>query len=209
MEKEFLEVFSKIENKSLNPILESAKILRISTNPTKDKMRIYIQFSSIVPKKTIWKLEEAIQKEYFNAPGMEVTIIESFLLSDVYTPESLFNTYKDSIFEEINKISSINHSIVKKADYDFEDNKICIRIEDTAVAHARAEEIEHIFSVIFHDRCHQDVLIDLDYKKARETKYKKEQEAKIDRMIDFYYLILLLRNRDLSELREDRALPVS
>ena len=184
MEKEFLEVFSKIENKSLNPILESAKILRISTNPTKDKMRIYIQFSSIVPKKTIWKLEEAIQKEYFNAPGMEVTIIESFLLSDVYTPESLFNTYKDSIFEEINKISSINHSIVKKADYDFEDNKICIRIEDTAVAHARAEEIEHIFSVIFHDRCHQDVLIDLDYKKARETKYKKEQEAKIDRMIE-------------------------
>lgn len=184
MEKEFLEVFSKIENTSLSPILKSAKILRISTNKTQDKVRIYISFSSVVPKKTIWQLEEAIKREYFNAPNMEVHIIESFQLSDVYTPESLFDIYKDSIFEEINKISSINHSIVKKADYRFENNKIHISLEDTAVAHARAEEIEHIFSVIFHDRCNQNVTIDLDYKQAHSSKYKKQQDEKIDRMIE-------------------------
>ena len=184
MEKEFLEVFSKIENTSLSPILKSAKILRISTNKTQDKMRIYISFSSVVPKKTIWQLEEAIKREYFNAPGMEVHIIESFQLSDVYTPESLFDIYKESIFEEINQISSINHSLLKKADYQFESNKIRISLEDTAVAHARAEEIEHIFSVIFHDRCNQNVLIDLDYKQAHSSKYKKQQDEKIDRMIE-------------------------
>ena len=184
MEKEFLEVFSKIDNTSLTPILKSAKILRISTNKTQDKMRIYISFSSVVPKKTIWQLEEAIKREYFNSPGMEIHIIESFQLSDVYTPESLFDIYKDSIFEEINHISSINHSLLKKADYRFDANKIQISLEDTAVAHARAEEIEHIFSVIFHDRCNQNVTIDLNYKKAHSSKYKKQQDEKIDRMIE-------------------------
>ncbi len=184
MEKDFLDLFSKIDDDKLNPILKSAKILRISTNKTKDKMRIYLRFNSLVPKNSIWKLENAIKKEYFPGNTMEVNIIESFQLSDVYTSESLFDMYKDSIFEEIGKVSAITYSIMKKADFDFDGENIIITLEDTAIAHAREEEIFHIFSVVFHDRCNLNVQIHISYKNAKESKYIKAQEERIERAIE-------------------------
>nr|MCR5545795.1 hypothetical protein [Lachnospiraceae bacterium] len=184
MEKDFLEIFSRIDDDSLNPILKSAKIIRISTNKTKDKMRIYLRFNSVVPKQSIWKMEKAIKQEYFQHENMQINIIESFQLSDVYTSESLFDMYKDSIFEEVQKISGVTYSIIKKADFDFLSGTIVITLEDTAIAHTREEEIFHIFSVIFHDRCNLDVKIEIKFKDAMGSKYIKAQEEKIERAID-------------------------
>ena len=56
----------------------------------------------LIFKKKIWKLEEAIQSQIFAGKNIKITIIESYQLSEQYTPRSLMDVYKDSILDEIN-----------------------------------------------------------------------------------------------------------
>ena len=63
MEKSFFDVFSKIHiDNSFSTLLDEAKVLRISANRDKTKMRLYLQFTSPVPKRSIRKLEEVIKE---------------------------------------------------------------------------------------------------------------------------------------------------
>ncbi|MCR4797650.1 MAG: PolC-type DNA polymerase III [Lachnospiraceae bacterium] len=201
MEKSFFDVFSEIHiDTHLQSLLSDARVLRISTNRDKSKMRLYIRFQSLIPKRNILKLEELIENQYFHDRSMKVCIIESFALSDVYTPESFFADYKDSMLEEIGKVSSITYNLVKKADFDFRDNGFWITMEDTAVAKSREDEILSYFRDVFYKRCDFQIPIDIAYKTAQKTKYIKAQDEKIARAIDH-----ILENAAAAALMEGSA----
>lgn len=182
MEHSFAELFSNVKlDKDLVRTMESATVLRVSTNHDRSGMRIYLNLNTLVPKRRIWKLEEEIKKQCFPKEEIRIHIIESFSLSSLYTPQKLYEAYQDSILEEIDAYSSLLMGVYKKADFDFsKEGCMQVVLEDTVVARAYEETLHDILQKIFCDRCHQQVMITFSYKQPKESKYRANSQLQIE-----------------------------
>ena len=97
MEKDFFEVFPnlKVEDK-LQELLDGVQVTKVAANSAKDRLRVYLLSRQWIHKKYIYDLEEAISSQFFPGVSMEVKIIEKFSLSSQYTPENLYEVYRNS-----------------------------------------------------------------------------------------------------------------
>lgn len=130
-------------------IMQGAMIQKVSTNRDRSAIRIYLHCDSLVPKRRIWKMEDAIKKQCFAKENVTIHIIESFSLSALYTPEKLYDIYKDSILEEINAYSALLFGVFKKADFTFSEDHLLVTLEDTVIAHGYEQELHDILDKIF------------------------------------------------------------
>ena len=108
MGKKFFEVFPKlfIEDE-LRELIEDAKVTRVTSNPEKTRLRVYLRSEQWIHKKHIYFLEEAIREQFFTGLQMEIKIIETFELSRQYTPEKFLDVYRDSIMLELKNYSCL------------------------------------------------------------------------------------------------------
>ena len=117
MNKSFQEVFPSLQlDKDLMQMMQDSVIQKVSTNRDRSAIRIYLHCASLVPKRRIWKMEQQIKKQCFAKENVSIHIIESFSLSSLYTPQKLYDIYKDSILEEINAYSALLFGVFKKGD---------------------------------------------------------------------------------------------
>ena len=111
----FYEVFPNMEaGNDLDTALSDATVTKVSTGRSKDDIRIYVTFNTLIPKRRIWHLEKSIKKQFFPNNGVTIRILEEFDLSSQYTPENLLNSYNDSILEELEDRSALLFNIYKK-----------------------------------------------------------------------------------------------
>ncbi len=181
----FYEVFPNMNTESdLDVVLSDATVTKVATGRSKDDLRVYITFNTLIPKRRIWSLEKSIKNQFFPNNNVSVKILEDFDLSNQYTPENLLETYNDSILEELENSSALLFNIYKKADLDMkEGNELHVTIEDTVISHEKEKELDYILSSIFCNRCHQNVRIIIDYKEPVESKYLKNSIIEIENRI--------------------------
>ncbi len=184
MDSRFLDVFTdiKIEDR-MTTLVENSTISRVVTNRAGDKVRVYMEFPVIVPKQRIWDLEKVLQKQYFDREGKKLEIVESFILSDIYTPASAFSAYYDSFLDEVHKKSNVLFTIIKKADIDFDEDHMKLTLEDTGVARDRTDDILSVINSIYKIRFMQDITIDVAYKTPSGSKYRDASDDKINKAI--------------------------
>ncbi len=185
MDGKFLDIFTdiKIEDR-MSTLVENSTISKVVTNRAGDKVRVYMEFPVIVPKQRIWDLERVLQKQYFDREGKKLEIVESFLLSDIYTPASAFSAYYDSFLDEIREKSNVLFTVIKKADISFDGDHMKLILEDTGVARQRTDDILAVINAIYKIRFMQDITIDVSYKKPTGSKYMEASDDKIKKAID-------------------------
>ena len=184
MDKSFQEVFPSLQlDNDLMQIMQGSMIQKVSTNRDRSAIRIYLHCDSLVPKRRIWKMEDAIKKQCFAKENVTIHIIESFSLSALYTPEKLYDIYKDSILEEINAYSALLFGVFKKADFTFSEDHLLVTLEDTVIAHGYEQELHDILDKIFCQRCGQKLIIDFSYKEPVASKYRENSQILIDNQI--------------------------
>jgi DNA polymerase-3 subunit alpha (Gram-positive type) len=182
--KTFKEVFPSLQlDTDLAHGLSDAEVTRISTNHKRDAIRVYLQIHTLLPKRRIWKLEQEIKRQCFPKEVLRVYVIEHFVLSGLYTPEKLYEAYKDSIFEEIDAYSSLLLNIFKKARFRFTEGHMDVDLEDTVIAHEYEQQIHDILHKIFCERCGQQLIIDFTYRKPKASKYRANAQKEIDSRI--------------------------
>ncbi|MBR1629329.1 MAG: PolC-type DNA polymerase III, partial [Lachnospiraceae bacterium] len=160
------------------------KIRRMSTNRSRDTIRLYLEFPALIPKRQIRKLESAIKQNYFSAEGVRVIIIERFSLSERFTPEIVYDSYKDSILEELSGYSRVLFTIFMRARMDFDtEGHLQVSLEDSVVAHRREQELHDILDKIFCERCGQDIRIDISYHKEEGSRHLRESGRKVQNTI--------------------------
>ena len=181
----FYEVFPNMEAGSdLDAALSDATVTKVSTGRSRDDIRIYVTFNTLIPKRRIWHLEKSIKKQFFPNNGVSIRILEEFDLSSQYTPENLLSSYNDSILEELEDRSALLFNIYKKADLDFtEEGHLKVTIEDTIIAREKEQELFDILNSIFCRRCHQSIKIDFDYKEPVKSKYLENAIQEIENRI--------------------------
>ena len=87
-EKDFLDVFPQLKvDSELESLLGEVKVMKVSINPQKDCLRVYVLSRQWIHKKHIYHLEETIKEQFFANAPLRVKIIEKFQLSSQYTPE--------------------------------------------------------------------------------------------------------------------------
>lgn len=89
MEKDFFDVFPNLKvKKELEELLEMVTVTRVSCNPSKTHIWVYIKSERWIHKKHIFELENQIERQLFSGLELRVTVIEKFRLSRQYTPEN-------------------------------------------------------------------------------------------------------------------------
>ena len=113
MSKQFFEVFPTLQlDKKMKTLLENTQVERVTTNRTKDLLRIYLQSDHLLQKNLIWDLETLMKSQLFPHQQMEIKIQEKYTLSSQYTLENLMNAYRESMLMEIRKYNQIGRAHV-------------------------------------------------------------------------------------------------
>lgn len=181
MSKAFREAFPTLKlEEELEGLLDTTEVTKISANHEHTHIRIYLRAKRLIFKKNIWKLEKAITEQIFQNRAIQVKIIESYELSEQYTPKSLIEVYKDSILDELNAYSVLEYNLLRTADMEFpEGDRLILTMDETIIAKTRTDEIIEFLEKVICERCGMNLKIFPQYRKPQESKYRKNSEEQI------------------------------
>ncbi|MCD7709414.1 MAG: PolC-type DNA polymerase III, partial [Clostridiales bacterium] len=161
MTKPFKEVFPNLAlDGELAGLLENAEVTRVSTNRAHDKVRIYLLSNRLIFKKKIWKLEEAIASQVFGEEKVAVSVLEHFALSGQYTPQSLFEIYRESMLDELERHSKLLCNMMRTAELEFDGSRLVMTVDGTIVAQSRIGELTAFLEKVVCERCGLDLIVE-------------------------------------------------
>ena len=180
MAKPFKEAFPTLSlDAELESLLETTEVTKIGANHDHDHIRIYLRAKRLIFKKNIWKLEEAITSQIFKNQNVSVKIIETFELSEQYTPQTLMEVYKDSILDELNAYSVLEYNLLRTAEMEFQPHHMILTMDETIIAKTRTDEILEFLEKVVCERCGMNLVIQTEFRKPKESKYRKNSEKQI------------------------------
>ena len=181
MSKAFREAFPTLKlEEELEGLLDTTEVTKISANHEHTHIRIYLRAKRLIFKKNIWKLEKAITEQIFQNRAIQVKIIESYELSEQYTPKSLIEVYKDSILEELKNYSLMEYNLLRSAKMEFTgDSHLLLTLENTIIAQTRSHEIVEFLEKVVCERCGLDLSVELAFEEPKESKHKKNSDLQI------------------------------
>ena len=108
-------------------------------------------------------METAINDQFFAMSMVQVRFIESYLLSEQYTPENLMKEYNESILLELKNHSVVEHNIFMNATWRFENgNTLVLKFEDSVIASLKEDSIVAMLRQIFEERCHVPIQVETE-----------------------------------------------
>ena len=180
MEKPFLEVFPGLHiGEELKELLKLVMVEKVSMPKDRSSLRIYIVSPRLIHKKNIYSMEEGIAKQLFPGRSIIVKILEKYRLSALYTPEKLYQVYKDSILMEFKNFGMIEYNILRRAETAFEaEDTMVMTIEDNLIYRERSKEVGRILEKIFTERCGLPAEVRFSFTKAeKERRDDFDEEA--------------------------------
>ena len=180
MEKPFLEVFPGLHiGEELKELLKLVMVEKVSMPKDRSSLRIYIVSPRLIHKKNIYSMEEGIAKQLFPGRSIIVKILEKYRLSAQYTPEKLYQVYKDSILMEFKNFGMIEYNILRRAETAFEaEDTMVMTIEDNLIYPERSKEVGRILEKIFTERCGLPAEVRFSFTKAeKERRDDFDEEA--------------------------------
>ena len=186
MAKGFLEVFPDLHmTTEMEELLKLVDVERVSSTRDRSSIRIYIVRQRLIHKKNIYDLEKGIREQLFPGKKLTIKIVEKYRLSGQYTPQKLFQVYKDSLLMELKHYSIIEYNILRRAECTFpQENILRMTVEDNAVFREKTSELKRILEKVFHERCGLPVDVIYEYIPVKENQESRQREAQIQREIN-------------------------
>lgn len=181
MTKPFKDAFPTLSlDGELEGLLETAEVTKISANHDHDHIRVYLHAKRLIFKRNIWRLEEAIRSQIFGGKQVDVKIIESFCLSEQYTPKTLMEVYRESMLEELNRYSVLAYNLLRTAEMEFDGpDHMVLTMDDTIIAKTRSEEIMEFLEKIVCERCGMNLIIQKELRRPKESEYRRNSDLQL------------------------------
>ena len=110
----FFEVFKTLKlPEDLAVYFENVEVTKVSKTSTNSLARVYIKSDRVIEKPIIFKVEDALKKQIFRISNMDVRIIDRYVLSAQYTPQTVMDIYYDSILAELEKYWTLEYNLLK------------------------------------------------------------------------------------------------
>ena len=207
MEKDFFDVFPHLKvKKELEELLDMVFVTKVSMNPGRTHLRVYIESSRWIHKKNIFALEDEIERQCFPGIPMTVTVVEKFHLSEQYTPENFLESYRSSMELELRSYNMLEYNLFRRAKITFT-GKDAMRMElpDTVISRQKSEILIEYFHKVFCERCGMDLKVDLDFVEAKESKYRKNAALQIKQEVENVLKHAKLGGDQESEPKQEEA----
>lgn len=118
-QKDFFEVFSGLQlNQDLTDLFGFVQVRRITQNPQKNAIRVYITSDRLITKEKIYAVEKAISNNLFQN-RVQTKIMEHFNLSDQYDGPMLLKVYRESVLLELKNYNIIIYNMFRKSQAEF------------------------------------------------------------------------------------------
>ena len=185
MEKNFFEAFPNLKlTGARKDLFEQVVVERITATRRKDILRIYIRSERLIEKEDVYGVEQQIKKQFFPKDNIIIKIYEKFILSGQYNPEKLMDTYKDSVLMELKDTEHMLYTMFRQADMEYPDEQtVKLILEDSVIAKSKEDELIRILDKVLNERCGFSVKFHVDYREAAESKYREEDELKIQQIV--------------------------
>ena len=184
MEKKFGEVFPTLKlDKVLLDMFSDVLVEKVTTNRQKDFLRIYIISTHLILKEVVYAVEKSIKKQLFPNVPMTIKIQEKFALSAQYTQKTLLEVYKSSILQELEQYNHILFTAFKKAEIQFLDDDMELKLEDCVPIHEKEYELLNILEKIIGERCGIKTNIRISYLPKKESKQRQEDDIILSRQV--------------------------
>ena len=151
MEKEFFDVFPNLKVKDqLHEWLEMVTVSKVSCNPAKTRLWVYIHSERWIHKKYIMALEDQIERQCFSGLEIQVTVIERFHLSRQYSPANFLEVYRSSMEVELKNFNMLEYNLFKRAQIAFpSDEQMNLTLPDSVISREKSgilvEYLEKVF----------------------------------------------------------------
>lgn len=197
MGKLFFDVFPTLKvNKEYENLFREVEVMKVTTTSLRDFIRVHICSTHLIAKRSVCKMEEMIREQLFGHTQIQVEVVETYQLSELYTPENLLREYRDSILYELQRQSMLEYNMFQNAMCTFEDTQtLCIEMTDSIVAEGKKDAIVGTIDRIFNERCQVPTKIKVLYREPQESKNKKHGEIRIQQEVD----AILEQNASLHE----------
>ena len=186
MEKDFFDVFPNLKIKDeLHELLDMVMVTRVSCNPSKTRLWVYIRSERWIHKKYIFELEQQIERQCFPGIQMQVTVIERFYLSRQYTPDNFLEVYRSSMELELRNYNMLEYNLFKRARISFTGtDHMELVLPDSVIAREKSGILVEYLHKVFCERCGMDLKIDLQFAEAKESKYRRNAVIQIRQEVE-------------------------
>lgn len=161
----FFEVFDQLSGlpKEIESQFREVTVEKVSVSKARAEIKIYIQSTRLMQRPIVKKMEYQLKRQLFLHTPNQVLLWENYLLSAQYTPEKLFDIYKESILEEFREKSILEYNVFELAQISFVDNVMIFRAEENFLVRKLAVEITRKLTDIYKNRFNFDVNIRFEY----------------------------------------------
>ncbi len=184
LEKNFFDTFPGLTfDDKMQELLNLVTVSQINYTRDKSSIRVYIQSPRLMQKETIYRIEDQMQKQLFGSDDLKVILMERFHLSSQYTPENLFERYHDSILLEMRRTSEVAYSLLRHANWQFEEEKVRVEVEDSLWGRRFAPSIGQHLEKIFCERCGFHLTVEMGHYKKDTGKQEQERQNREIEMV--------------------------
>ena len=186
MEKDFFDVFPNLKIKDpLQELLDMVYVTKVSCNPDKTRLWVYISSERWIHKKYIFELQQQIQRQCFPGIQIQVTVIEKFHLSRQYTPDNFLEVYRSSMELELRNYNMLEYNLFKRAKITFSGTEeMDLVFPDSVISREKSEILVEYLHKVFCERCGMNLKIQLQFEAAPESKYRKNAELQIKQEVE-------------------------
>ena len=204
----FFEVFKTLKlPEDLAVYFENVEVTKVSKTSTNSLARVYIKSDRVIEKPIIFKVEDALKKQIFRISNMDVRIIDRYVLSAQYTPQTVMDIYYDSILAELEKYWTLEYNLLKNSQWEFEkEDMLVFTIEDSFLAHQYADTLTDYFKKIFLNRFGFEIDVEYQYAKKKESQYERENAYRINLRVKEIENNMMAAAEDNADGRDDKKL---
>ena len=185
--KAFAEVFPtfKTQDEEITDMFSDVFVERVTSNPERTKIDVYIESPHTIHKKIIMKTERELKNIFPSKIKVSFYLHERFVLSDKYNAELLLDEYGLSMLYELKVREPILFGLYKSANRYFnEKGEYVVVLPDTVIAHNMEGELLRFLNMVFDDRCGIRTTVKVDYKYEEKSTIRKEAEFRIQKEIE-------------------------
>lgn len=181
MMKPFYEVFPTLKlTGDLGSLFQEVQVRRIASNSSRNYLKVYIFSRRLIQRNEIRKTEQELGKQLFPQNKVTLRLIETFELSEQYTPVSIMEVYRESIQEELKEYNPLLYNLFRHAELSFPDEKVMkMTLPENVVSRQKSEELAEFMSHILNERCNLGADIRIAYQEQTNQKAAENAELRI------------------------------
>ena len=160
--KQFHEVFPQYSPEGhLAALADLLQVERVTVADDYSSLTIYLECPRLVQSSMFREMEQGMTRQMFPGKNLKVKIKEHFVLSGSFTPETLFDAYKESILSELQHRNLIAYRILHRAEISFPEPDVMeFPVEDMSLNRTVLDDLKRFLKEeIFRDRCGTELTV--------------------------------------------------